>query len=218
MRRARITRPTRGAVLHHDALLGPAVHPIAQFERNHAQIITGLHGHRHFIGIRRLRVAPRLFDGDPRAAIGDRIDHVLHRARYRGAIGGNQVHVIEPALRDLETTGHRAVAIDRHRRRCAIVEAQQAASDLPRDCGVHHHGRTNNRGHITAVFHVLSRHAAIRRVVEVERHIRHRRQVVHRELERGRAHVGRLHVVLGRLRDIEQPRTETRRVGFGTHG
>ena len=65
---------------------------------------------------------------------------------------------------------------------------------------------------------MFGRHAAVRWEVEVERYVRHRRQVVHRECVRGRPHVGRLHVVLGGLGDVEQPRAEARRIGFGAHG
>ena len=218
VRGACIARPARRAVLHHDALFRATIHAIAQLERDHTQVITGLHRYGDFIGVRRLRVAPRLLDGHARPAIGNRINHVLHGTGHRGAVGGDQVHVIESAFRDLEATGYCAVTFDCHRCRGAIVEAQHAARHLAGDLGVHHDGGTHDRRHVATVFHVLGRHAAIRREVEVERHVRHRRQVVHRERVGGRPHVGRLHVVLGGLGDIEQPRAETRRVGFGAHG
>ena len=217
VRRARVARTTRRAVLHHDALLSATVHAIAQLERHHAQVVAGLHGHGDFIGIRGLGVAPRLLDGHTRAAVGNRIDHILYRAGYGGAVGGDQIHVVEATLRHFEATGHRTVTFDRHRHRGAIVEAQYATGDFARDRGVHHHRGAHDRRDITTVFHMFGGHAAVRREAEVERYVRNGRQVVHRERVGRRPHVGRFHVVLGGLGDVEQARTEARRIGFGAH-
>ena len=200
----RVARPTRRAVGDRDLLFGPAVHPIAELHRHHAQVITGAHGHYDLIGVRDLRVASGLLDAHHRRAVGDGIDDVLHRARHRGAVDGGEIHVVEAALRHAELARDRAVGFALHRHDGAVVEAQRATLHGARDPGADLHRGADDRGDITAVLDRLRGHPAVRREAQFERHPRHRRQIIDGQRIDRRAHVGGLDVVLGLRHDIEE--------------
>ena len=217
VRPARITRTARGAVLHRHALLLAPIHAIAQLQRGHTQIIAGPHRHRDFIGVAHLRVATRLLNAHDGRAVGNGVHHVLHRAGHHRAAQRLQVHPIEPAALDDEGSGYHAVTLRHERDGGAVVEVQLAALHRARNLGAQHHRRADNGRDIAAVVDMLGGQAAVGRESQIQREVGDRRQIADRERVRGRAHIGRLHVVLGHAREIEQPRAEPGRIRVAAH-
>ena len=216
VRGLRLRRPALGR-RERDALLGAAIHAVAQLKRRDAVVIAGGGLDGDLLERGDLGVAPGRRDAHVGPAILEHLDRVLHAAGDTASVGGDEVHSIEAARREREAAAQLSTGVGHQRHGAPIVERERATAHRTGDRGLDDRHGTSDRRDVAAILDPLTRAAGVGRVAQLDRELLHCGKVGDPHLIRRRANAVRLYVVLGGLGEIEQSACECALLGVTTH-
>ena len=168
-----------------DPLLGTTVDTIAEFESRHAEVVGRSHRDGDLFRGGDLDVPARRLDPHARLTVLQRRDGILHRTRHHGTVGRGQVDAVEPVTRHDEVADHVAGRVHRERTRGPIVEAEGASLHRHGDLAAHSHRGASHGSHVTTILDLFHRETGVAGKAKLERHVRDRGKVHHRDRELG---------------------------------
>ena len=185
------------AAIEVDGLLRLAVHRIDQLEILDAVVILRARLGEDLFDRRGARVAAGLGEVHRGRAVGEHVDRVIRRRHRQGAVWPLELDLVEPRPVHRERGAQMAVGSHGERDRGFALDPNLSRGRLERGRRPDLHLCTGEGGDIAAVFDLLHREPAVRRIVILQVHLLHVGDVGDLDAIERRPHAARFHEVVG---------------------